>query len=253
MFQGYGHSTPATKLGKMFTVAYSTIGIPLALIMFQVRILKNIFLSKIESFRALVSEWTSSAVLSSRSWGPGSGVVRKKRQSWIWYSPVYSSLSFQYQVDLCLHNWTFKLTFHISNFIVVGGTILYSTQEGWTYFESCYYCFITLTTIGFGDFVALQKHRSLTLRPGYVVASFCFLLWGLSAVASSINLLVLKFMTISLEEEEQGEDELHGMQTNIVTLDEEVNMKVVLKRREQEKRWGCVLKRNPFSMCHVSL
>ena len=100
--------------------------------------------------------------------------------------------------------------------------MLYSTQEGWTYFESCYYCFITLTTIGFGDFVALQQHRSLTLRPGYVVASFCFLLWGLSAVASSINLLVLKFMTISLEEEEQGEDELHEMGTNIVTLDEEV-------------------------------
>ena len=55
-------------------------------------------------------------------------------------------------------------------------------------------------------------------------------------MASSINLLVLKFMTISLEEEEQGEDELHGMQTNIVTLDEEVNMRVVLKRGEQEKR-----------------
>ena len=33
---GYGHSTPQTKLGKMFTVAYSTIGIPLAMIMFQV-------------------------------------------------------------------------------------------------------------------------------------------------------------------------------------------------------------------------
>ena len=106
--------------------------------------------------------------------------------------------------------------------LIPGGTVLYSTQEGWTYFESCYYCFITLTTIGFGDFVALQQHRSLTLRPGYVVASFCFLLWGLSAVASSINLLVLKFMTISLEEEEQGEDELHEMGTNIVTLDEEV-------------------------------
>ena len=103
-----------------------------------------------------------------------------------------------------------------------GGTVLYSTQEGWTYFESCYSCFITLTTIGFGDFVALQQHRSLTLRPGYVVASFCFLLWGLSAVASSINLLVLKFMTISLEEEEQGEDELHEMGAHIITVDEEV-------------------------------
>ena len=56
--------------------------------------------------------------------------------------------------------------------------------------------------------------------------SFCFLLWGLSAVASSINLLVLKFMTISLEEEEQGEDELHEMGANIVTLDEEVSDRV---------------------------
>ena len=34
-------------------------------------------------------------------------------------------------------------------------------------------------------------------------SSFCFLLWGLSAVASSVNLLVLKFMTISLEEVRQ--------------------------------------------------
>ena len=33
---GYGHSTPATKPGKMFTVAYCTLGIPLAMIMFQV-------------------------------------------------------------------------------------------------------------------------------------------------------------------------------------------------------------------------
>ena len=100
---------------------------------------------------------------------------------------------------------------------------------GWDYFQSLYYCFITLTTIGFGDFVALQQEHSLTRSPGYVVTrfaadegrgfnkfqkstltaipfvnlfpeSFCFLLWGLSAVASSVNLLVLKFMTISLEE-----------------------------------------------------
>ena len=61
---------------------------------------------------------------------------------------------------------------------------------------------------------------SIEYENNYV--SFCFLLWGLSAVASSINLLVLKFMTISLEEEEQGEDELHEMGANIITLDEQV-------------------------------
>merc|ERR1712183_677102 len=32
---GYGHSTPSTMLGKVFTMAYSVVGIPLALIMFQ--------------------------------------------------------------------------------------------------------------------------------------------------------------------------------------------------------------------------
>ena len=62
----------------------------------------------------------------------------------------------------------------------------------------------------------------ITVHENTCHCSFCFLLWGLSAVASSINLLVLKFMTISLEEEEQGEDELHEMGANIVTLDEEV-------------------------------
>ena len=67
-------------------------------------------------------------------------------------------------VDLLLSSLFFSI---IS---IAGGTALYSSQEGWTYFESCYYCFITLTTIGFGDFVALQQDRSLTLRPGYVVA-----------------------------------------------------------------------------------
>eukprot|EP00090_Calanus_glacialis_P007269 TRINITY_DN15708_c0_g1_i1.p1 TRINITY_DN15708_c0_g1~~TRINITY_DN15708_c0_g1_i1.p1 ORF type:complete len:358 (-),score=80.54 TRINITY_DN15708_c0_g1_i1:77-1150(-) len=181
---GYGHSTPQTKLGKMFTVAYSTIGIPLAMIMFQ--------------------------SIGERM-NKGSSVLIQRLRTWLGARQKEAT-----EADLLLSSLFFSM---IS---IAGGTALYSSQEGWSYFESYYYCFITLTTIGFGDFVALQQDRSLTLRPGYVVASFCFLLWGLSAVASSVNLLVLKFMTISLEEEEQGEDELHEMGANVVTLEEEV-------------------------------
>jgi len=89
------------------------------------------------------------------------------------------------------------------------------------FFDSMYYTFITLSTIGFGDFVALQNTKALQFRPGYVACSFIFLLIGLASLSSSINLLVLRFMILSLEDDEDQE-ELQDVAQNVVTLDGEV-------------------------------
>lgn len=71
-----------------------------------------------------------------------------------------------------------------------------------SYFDSC---FITLTTIGFGDMVALQKDNSLNRRPEYVVFALVFILFGLAIVAASLNLLVLRFVTMNTEDERRDE------------------------------------------------
>lgn len=38
------------------------------------------------------------------------------------------------------------------------GTVLFSTWEGWSYMDGFYFCFISLATIGFGDFVPGSRY-----------------------------------------------------------------------------------------------
>ena len=68
-----------------------------------------------------------------------------------------------------------------------------------------YYCFTTLTTIGFGDFVALQQDNALETKPEYVTFALFFIVFGLAIIAALLNLMVLKFMTMNTEDEKKDE------------------------------------------------
>ena len=101
---------------------------------------------------------------------------------------------------------------------IFSSSYVFSVFEGWSYFNSFYYSFITLTTIGkinldqsnvnhlkflfqgFGDFVPLQKHNYLRNYPGYVVFTILFIIIGLIILASMTNLLVLYVVNINSEE-----------------------------------------------------
>ena len=122
---GYGHSTANTQVGKIATMVYAAIGIPIALVMFQCMGERmNRFFS----------------------------VIIKKVRGWLGCARVEAN-----EIDLITASGT------TSGILIASGATLYHYQENWTPFNSLYYSFITLSTIGFGDYVALQEGNSLTV------------------------------------------------------------------------------------------
>jgi ABC-type polysaccharide/polyol phosphate export permease len=115
---GYGHSTPSTMAGKAFCMLYAISGIPLGMVMFQ-------------SIGERLNKGAS--IIISK----GKKVFKCKKTE-------------ATEVNLMmLHGM-------LSTIIMTLGAYVFSRYEGWSYFDAIYYCFITLTTIGFGDYVALQ-------------------------------------------------------------------------------------------------
>ncbi|RCN39850.1 Ion channel [Ancylostoma caninum] len=168
MAKGYGHSTPMTSGGKLFCMFYALAGIPLGLVMFQ----------------SIGERMNTFAAGLLRSVKKASG-----------RAPVVN------HIDLIF------VASGLGTFLIAFGALAFSRYENWTYFDSLYYCFTTLTTIGFGDFVALQKDGALQTRPDYVVFSLVFILFGLTVISAAMNLLVLRFLTMNTEDERRDEQE----------------------------------------------
>nr|CAD7392807.1 unnamed protein product [Timema cristinae] len=166
---GYGHSTPNTIGGKLFTMCYAIVGIPLGLVMFQ-------------SIGERLNKFSS--------------VVIRNVKRMLRCKDIEAS-----EINLICVVTT------LSSLTIAGGAAAFSRYEGWSYFDSVYYCFITLTTIGFGDMVALQKDNALDDKPEYVAFALIFILFGLAIVAASLNLLVLRFVTMNTEDERRDEAE----------------------------------------------
>ena len=69
---------------------------------------------------------------------------------------------------------------------IVGGAFLFQFWEGWTFLDSSYFCFITLTTIGFGDLTPDQKTEDGEQR---IALCSIYLLFGIAMIAMSFNLV----------------------------------------------------------------
>uniref|UniRef100_A0A8C8DD73 Potassium channel subfamily K member n=1 Tax=Oryzias sinensis TaxID=183150 RepID=A0A8C8DD73_9TELE len=166
---GYGHAAPSTDGGKVFCMLYALLGIPLTLVMFQ--------------------------------------SLGERINTFVRY--------LLHHLKKCLGMRRTEVS--MVNMVIVGlvscmttlcaGALAFSHFEGWTFFQAYYYCFITLTTIGFGDYVALQKGEALQEKQGYVVFCFIYILMGLGVIGAFLNLVVLRFMTMNSEDEKRDAEQ----------------------------------------------
>ncbi|XP_041109399.1 potassium channel subfamily K member 3-like [Polyodon spathula] len=162
---GYGHAAPSTNGGKVFCMFYALLGIPLTLVMFQ---------SLGERINTFVK------YLLHR---------------------IKKCLKMQ-RTDVSMANMVTIGFFSCISTLCIGAAA-FSHYEDWSFFQAYYYCFITLTTIGFGDYVALQKDHALQNNPQYVAFSFIYILTGLTVIGAFLNLVVLRFMTMNAEDEKR--------------------------------------------------
>ncbi|XP_062974287.1 potassium channel subfamily K member 16-like [Elgaria multicarinata webbii] len=146
---GYGDLSPKTAAGQLFCVVFALFGIPLNIV----------FLHRIGKILSTLCERLA-------KWLYRKGVKKKTTRS------------------LTL---LFFLVMGILVFLCVP-SVIFREMEGWTYSEAIYFAFITLSTIGFGDYVIGKQHRK-NYFPGYRILVAIWIIFGLAWIALLFNLL----------------------------------------------------------------
>ncbi|XP_043538980.1 potassium channel subfamily K member 1-like [Chiloscyllium plagiosum] len=142
---GYGHSVPFTSGGKAFCILYSVLGIPITLLL----------LTSVVQHLMFYVHWVPITYIHTH-WRLAMPVVARI------HALVIGSV-----VAGC--------------FFLIPAAAFTALEEDWDYVSSLYFCFISLSTIGLGDYVP-GNSRYPSLRNLYKVGIACYLVIGLVAL-----------------------------------------------------------------------
>jgi len=131
---GYGHVTPLSKGGKIFCMLYAMLGIPLTLVLLT----------------ALVERLMVPTTMLLQGLNSRLGHL---------YQPFNIRLLHLFLVGSLL----------VCLFFLTPAAIFAVLEPEWDFLDSLYYCFISLTTIGLGDYIPGDSPNQ-PYRPVYKVA-----------------------------------------------------------------------------------
>ncbi|XP_068593038.1 potassium channel subfamily K member 1-like [Cebidichthys violaceus] len=145
---GYGHSVPLSDEGKAFCIFYSLFGIPVTL-----------FFLTVVVQRIMVLVTRLPLAYFHRRWAMSKSKL----------AAIHAA---------CLTSITVLLV------LIIPAWILVSLEKDWDFLESLYFCFISLTTIGLGDYIPgeIQSKEDNPHPQLYRLAITVYLLLGLVSV-----------------------------------------------------------------------
>lgn len=164
-------TTPATVAGKIFLIFYGLIGCAGTILFF------NLFLERLITVIAYVMKSCHERQLRRKGglphngrWDSGTSEVDSLAG---WKPSVYYVM-----LILCV----------ASLIISCCASAMYTPIEGWSYFDSLYFCFVAFSTIGFGDLVSSQNIRYES-QGLYRFGNFVFILMGVCCIYSLFNVI----------------------------------------------------------------
>ncbi|KAI3379478.1 hypothetical protein SNEBB_001327 [Seison nebaliae] len=196
---GYGNISPVTWEGRIVCICYATIGIPLFVMSLAnlSGLMGNAFrycYSRIFCFCCLRQQRRKNKLMEE--------FVKENDLEEIPFNELEYHVTDEQQLDtlykinnialadgIDLENYqavTVPLT--VSMFLIAGyvmfGAFIFKIFEGWDLLASAYFCYITLSTVGFGDFVPGQstddEHSTIKLVVGAIYALIGMAVLGMS-------------------------------------------------------------------------
>ena len=215
---GYGHITCVTDTGKIVTMLYAVIGIPMMFLclanvgssmayffrFIYARIccsycnyVKKINKRKrfklatqmnVASFSALAlaknNKDYSDAAIKKEEEAKNSKITSEQQAEII--DLFEDSISVDYKKTTVPVSITLLI---LSSYIIVGG-ILFKTLENWSILDGIYFCFVTLSTIGLGDLVPGNSINEVDHEAEYKLFSVSlYLLMGLNLISMCFSLM----------------------------------------------------------------
>ncbi|XP_045616651.1 TWiK family of potassium channels protein 18 [Procambarus clarkii] len=171
---GYGHMTPRTEWGKIATIMYAVLGIPLYIVYFMnmgrvfAKSFKFLYRVMYRCFNRNKTKTLDDAELSEEQAEEQTIIVPSTACMWVMI------------------------------FYMTTGTIMFAEWENWSYLDSCYFSFTSLAKIGIGDFVpgfggggfgeATEDSQTK------LIINFMYLLIGMGIIAMCYTLMKEEIM-----------------------------------------------------------